>query len=92
MLLLTYSEFSKFNDGWMVKYRNKPKNKKWFKIVCYPFALIGWSIILILFYSFISMVVNSSRNASRYNYRTDNKYKKVIKEGILFDTVEYHER
>lgn len=28
----------------------------------------------------------------RYSYRTDPKFKKVIKEGIIFDTTEYHEK
>lgn len=28
----------------------------------------------------------------KYPYRNNPQYKKVIKEGILFDTVEYHER
>ncbi len=84
----TYKEFSRFNDCYRLKINKKPRNPKWLKVIYYPFALIGLGLLYLCFFWLIAMVKSSSRTS----YRSSGKYRKVIKEGILFDTVEYHER
>ncbi len=86
--LPTYKEFSKFNDMFMLNVMEKPLNKKWVKIIYYPFAIIG----LVATYSVIYLLIDASAHSDRTSYKRSDKYRKVIKEGILFDTIEYHER
>lgn len=83
----TYREFSKWHDGYMLKFIKKPRRQKWIKKIYYPFALLGLCIIYSAFFWLFVMVFSAKKRSYRYS----NKYKKVIKEGVFFDTVEYHE-
>lgn len=50
-------------------------------------------IPFLMFSGFVVLLILSMKdNAGSKIYRTSPNYKKVIKEGVLFDTVEYHER
>lgn len=50
-------------------------------------------IFTMLFIGFFVVFAKAvSANADRYNRFPPSKYKKVIKEGIFFDSIEYHER
>ena len=84
----TFKEFCQCNDYWRLKINKKPRNKKWVKIIYYPFALI---ILTFLFIS-LFIIIGSIKSGSAKSYRHSGKYKKVIKEGILWDSIEYHER
>jgi len=87
--LPTYSEFSKFNDGYRLKHRKKPRNPEWLKKAYYPLALIGMLIGGV----FLIFIQNSLRKTHRKpSYKTSPNYRKVIKEGVLWDSVEYHQR
>lgn len=86
--MITFKEFSKFNDKHRFFFKKKP-NSKFIKIVYYvPVLIIMTFVFLIL----KAIVVAHKENKRKYPYRYDSKYKKVIKEGILFNTVEYHEK
>lgn len=87
-LFPSYKKFSRYNDWYRLKINKKPRNPKWLKVTYYPFALIGLCLLYGAFFWLIVMV----RSSNRTSYRTSDKYRKVIKEGILFDTVEYHEK
>lgn len=83
--MITYKEFSEFHDK-IIRAGKKPRPSivKW---IYYPLFLLifGWAILLIR-----GLIENASRRASSPKY--SQKYRKVIKEGILWDNVEYHER
>lgn len=73
----------------------KPKSKNQrlayyiaYSILRFQFVLIFWIWVLLL----IILFYPSSGGGSRKSYRHSNRYRKVIKEGIFFDSVEYHER
>lgn len=87
-LFPTYKEFSRCNDYYRLKFKRRPRNPKWLKVAYYPFALLG----LLLLYGVFSWAIALVKEQQRYSYRHDSKYRKVIKEGIFFDTTEYHER
>lgn len=87
-LFPTYKEFSRFNDYYLLKVKRQPRNPKWLKAIYYPFALLG----LLLIYGVFKWMIDLANEQQQYSYRHDSKYKKVIKEGIFFDTTEYHER
>ena len=84
--LPTFNEFVQFNNS----LRERSKKKHQHKILIalyYPFVLM----LICLFYWVIS-TINTKRKSKLEDYRSSDKYKKVIKEGIFFDTIEYHER
>jgi len=84
----TYNEFKSFNDDWR-KHLNKEPQHKFIVGFYYPFAILG----LLLVYGFLFGAISSAKERSRKSYhKNPEKYRKVIKEGIFFDTVEYHER
>ena len=83
----TYREFTKTNNWWR-KSLGKEKNHKVVIAIYYPFSIVGVAIIYLFLFWAIAML----KDSSKVSYRNSRKYKKVIKEGILFDTVEYHER
>lgn len=57
-------------------------------VILYPFALIG----LALFYCFLISLALMIKGQNKTSYRTSPNYRKVIKEGLFWDTVEYHEK
>lgn len=61
----------------------------------YCIYLVGVAFVWIFFFILASMVLASIKSAvnnkSKYSHRNSEKFKKVIKEGVFFDTVEYHE-
>ena len=81
----TYKEFSRFNDWCRLKVNKKPRNPKWIKVIYYPFALVLYAMIY-------SVIMGMIKGPSRPSYKTSDKYRKVIKQGILWDSIEYHER
>ena len=80
---MTFKYFSELNDQWR-DHVKMPRNKKWLKIVFYPFALLLKAMV-------IGMVQRILADVKRKAHHRE-KYKKVIKEGLFFDTVEYHEK
>ncbi len=84
----TYNEFRTFNNKWRQHF-NKERQHKFVIAFYYPFAILGLCFLYAIFFWAVESVKGSS---SKNNYRRSSKYKKVIKEGLFFDTVEYHER
>lgn len=89
-LFPTFTEYC-YIDNMIRAKRNKPLRKKTTHVIRYPFHLLGLLIICSAVVTIIPRVP-LTRSNSVTNYRTSPKYRKVIKEGIIFDTVEYHER
>ena len=83
----TFNEFRKFNNSWRES-QKKEHQHKYVVAFYYPFALIG----LCLLYGAFFWVIAAVKSSSKYSYRRSDKYRKVIKEGIFWDSVEYHER
>ena len=86
--MISYKEFSEINDEYMLA-RNKPVNPKKLKYFYYPFVWLG-----ITFFGLVILLIakSASQEINRKPYRYSDKYKKVIKEGVFFDTIEYHEK
>jgi len=82
--MFKYKTFSNFHDE--VLRADKKPAKTWIKIILYPFYLLTLSILTAMFLGFITSI---SEKKSKY---PSDRYRKVIKEGILWDDVEYHER
>jgi hypothetical protein len=83
----TYREFTKCLYCMQTKRKLIPK---WKKVIYYGLGLILITFLWLSFYMFLAMLKGSrSSNSVRY---PSSKYKKVIKEGLLWDTYEYHER
>lgn len=81
-----FKDFCRLNDYFrLVILKKKTKNPMWLKMIYFPFFVlfIGvFSLIVIL------LIVSTKQPY----YKDSTKYRKVIKEGILFDSIEYHER
>lgn len=61
--------------------------------VLHLLTLLGIIIICAMFYSFIIAArYKKPSSANKINYRNSNKYRKVIKEGLFWNDIEYHER
>lgn len=83
----TFKEFVDNNN----RYRNtvgKEKQPVLLLGIYYPFVVIGILLFLLTIYILVASIIRGSR----YSYRNSPKYKKVIKEGLFWDSVEYHER
>jgi len=80
----TYKEFKEFFAK-----KEKPLNN-FIAIPCYVLSLIGLTLLLIIMVFVVVSVFNSSKRISK-KYPPE-KYRKVVKEGILWDRVEWHER
>ena len=78
---LKYSDFKKF-----CKKREKPL-PNWRINLYYPFV---WLVCFLFFITVIS-IIRSVMNTPSRKYPSE-KYRKVVKEGVFWDTVEYHER
>ena len=59
---------------------------KWYK------AIPIWIIINITCFLIIIALKGFESRMSRYNKYPSDKYRKVVKEGLFWDTTEYHER
>lgn len=79
----THKQFCKF-----IKFFRKDKKKlsKWQTYPMYIFSLLFWCIFLFTIIIMVSSIKNKNEK-----YPSD-KYKKVIKKGIFWDSIEYHER
>jgi hypothetical protein len=64
-----------------------PTRSKFLIIISYPFAVF----FLYLFCSLVIGTVRGIKNSDNYKYPS-SKYKKSIKKGFFFDTIEYTER
>lgn len=89
-ILPTYKEWSKHSDSYKKLIKQQPRSS-FEKKIMYPFVFVLCFILAIIIFSFINSMKQKLKEAERVSYRTSNKYKKIIKEGIIFDTVEYHE-
>ena len=85
-MLFSFSDFVEFNNYWRQKY-NKPNQSKVLLGFYYPFALIVFLLTAGLFILFVTSLAGSVK---RSNNRSN--YKKVIKEGLLWDTTYYIEK
>lgn len=79
----THQEFCKFIN---IFRKDKTELPKWKSYPLYVFSFI----VLFYFIIMVIMMVYSFKN-NKKKYPSD-KYKKVIKKGIFWDSVEYHER
>lgn len=81
-----FKDFCRLNDRFrLVVLKKKTKNPTWLKIIYFPF--------FVLFIGFFAFILRGLIASSRQPYYKDStKYRKVIKEGLLFDSIEYHER
>ena len=84
----SFKQFSRCNDYYRLKIKRKPRNKKWVKVVYYPFVILG---LVLLGISLIVLIITIKSHSGK-SYRNSKNYRKVIKEGLLWNTVEYHER
>ncbi len=87
IILLKFSDFKEFSNSRQKKRKKAPINK-YLLLFYYPFALLFMFILCISFY----MVLLSVKNQKSYSYRNSDKYRKVIKEGFFWDSIEYHQR
>lgn len=85
-IIYPHKDFCEFLNIWR---KDKAPLSKW---VSYPLYIISFPIagmvalsLIIMFTSIIAM----NRRPSKY---PSDRYRKVIREGILWDSVEYHER
>lgn len=85
MLLLKYKDFSRFHDE-VVRNQKTPRHTA-VKIFYYVLAVPIWFFFL----TALASIVSEHRTSKKTKYPSD-RYRKVIKEGILWDDVEYHER
>ncbi len=76
-----YKEFSELHDN-TIRKGQKPRNGV-IKFIYF--------IMIMIFIGFLIFMIKCMVNDSK-PYRTSSKYKKVIKEGVFFDTIEYHEQ
>ncbi len=84
----TYREFTKCLYCMQIERKLIPK---WKKIIYYGLGLIGITLFWIIFGIMIIMLKGSISNSRAVRYPS-SKYRKVVKEGLLWDTYEYHER
>ena len=85
--ILTYLELKEFLNKRRLK-KNKKPLKKWICIFYYGLAIIGIGLFMFM----ILLMAVILKSSSRKSYRKSDNYRKVIKEGIFYDSVEYHER
>lgn len=88
--ILSFNAWSDLSDFWRGR-QQKEKRSNVFKFLLYPFYIISGVILMIMFLSFLKSI-NSAKKRSEERRELSEKYRKVIKEGVLFKTVEYHER
>ncbi len=82
-----YSEFKKFHNDSRIR-RKKDEAPACRTIAYYILAVIGISIFIAGLSLFF---LRAGGRSSRRNYPS-GKYRKVVKEGLLWDSVEWHER
>lgn len=78
-IIPSFVEFTKFNNRYR-ELNSKPHQKKAVLAFYYPFAVVGL-IILCTFFIWIVIIIACKKNES--SYRSSDKYKKVIKEGVF---------
>lgn len=85
--------FTEFRD--MCDKHRKSANKEPFKgyvvVILYILVLTGLALFGLGIYTFIISMRTDDKRAN-INYKKSQNYRKVIKEGLFFDTIEYHER
>lgn len=81
---MKFKDFKELHDSWREWRKKKPRNK----------YLIGfyYPFILICVIAAKVAILCSISSLDRKSYRRSDKYKKVIKEGLFYDTIEYHEK
>lgn len=87
--IYTHQDFCEFLGIWRKK---KPALSKW---VTYPLYIISiplTGLFILQIWLIIKMIVSGYSPKYRSTKYPSDKYRKVIKEGILWDSVEYHER
>lgn len=87
----TFDEFSKCNDWYMLKINRKPRNPVWIKAVFYPFVVLFCVMIIGVFLIWLAQIKRQKNNQPDHVKNRGN-YRKVVKEGFLWDSIEYHER
>ncbi len=85
----TYEQFLDFNNDWR-KSQKKEHQHKALIALYYPFALIVLCLLYVFIFCIFSKLQSSSYSSK--GYRNSDRYRKVIKEGVFYDSVEYHER
>ena len=65
------------------------KSRKIMTYIMYPFAWMFFLTLILTLVIFVGGLLTKARERRKY---PSEKYRKVVKEGILWDSVEYHER
>ncbi len=91
----TYTQSSEYLNKDRIE-NNKPVAGKLTKVSYFLLYNFGRAVIrsitcilIFLFTSFLKAMISSSVSRSKYPSR---KYKKIVKEGLFWDSTEYHER
>ncbi len=82
----TYQEFKSLHNDYRES-RKKEHLNPTIVAICYPFFIIS----LLLLLGALAFLFSSS-SSSNNSHKSSRKYKKVVKEGLFWDSVEYHER
>jgi hypothetical protein len=83
----TFNEFRNFSNKWREPQEKEPRSN-FTLILMYPFALMAIFFLYVIFFA----IIKSINAITTQKYTFDKKYRKVIKKGWLWDSVEYHER
>jgi hypothetical protein len=85
-ILFTYNDFVEFHNHWRQNLGRKPRHKVLLAIY-YPFALLIFTFTIGMIVLVLTSLIGSARKTSHRS-----KYKKVIKEGLFWDTTYYIEK
>jgi Na+/H+ antiporter NhaC len=88
--ILSFTAWSDLSDLYR-GIRKKTKRGKLFKVITYPVYLIFGLFFSLALVSMIRGFKNARLESERKRDLEQN-YRKVIKKGILFTTMEYHQR
>ncbi len=80
---MTFKQFKELHDSWREWRKKKPQNIILI-VLYYPFVLF---VFLLLKGIIASILLSYEQKHNR-----SKKFKKVIKEGLFYDSVEYHEK
>ena len=87
----TYRDYCKFLYCMQKRRGERRFIPKGEKIVRYGLALIVITVAWIVFGIILLMLHSAAKNSQTTKYPS-SKYRKVVKEGLLWNTYEYHER
>ena len=85
----TYPTYKEFKEcKFLFGKRTKPLNN-FIAIPLYGLSIIGLTLIIVMIAFMVASVLCKNSRPSKY---PRDKYRKVVKEGIFWDSIEWHER